>query len=447
MKRFITLALLSLLLPSLLYCVEPLPTSVTQEGELDEATPKEKITKPLSQKEMPVEKEGLVNKLAKHLVFHLDQGPLFVLPIIDSSKDLGPNYGVMPILAVRNKKKDTIGAVIAPSINYNKFLRTTYTYRHYIFPDDKKLMVIRGMYSTVVQREIFLHYFDPEVSGTDFRINAEFRHWVYGKASYYGIGPSTRKADESTYALNLTGEEFSITVPTLPNLYFDFTHAFYAHKISEGPIASIEQLENKYPTVFSQASNLEDFLTHKFSIFYDSTDHPTIPKTGIYAGVSATVSDSDFVSDYSYTIYNAQVKTYLHYHDDDRYITAINAQYQHLTGDDVPFYIKPTLGESTGLRAVGDGRFVDRGKLVFNVEQRLTLSRMPILKFLSEVELTPFMDVGTVFGQPSGIQMEKMQWGWGFALRLVLRPQVVAAADFAFGKEGPNVIIHVGYPF
>jgi len=29
----------------------------------------------------------------------------------------------------------------------------------------------------------------------------------------------------------------------------------------------------------------------------------------------------------------------------------------------------------------------------------------------------------------------------------VIRPQVVATVDVAYGKEGPNVIIHVGYPF
>lgn len=116
-------------------------------------------------------------------------------------------------------------------------------------------------------------------------------------------------------------------------------------------------------------------------------------------------------------------------------------------GERVPFYAMPQLGESTGLRMTGDGRFTDRGKFVFTVEERITLSRTPFMKFVSETELAPFIDVGTVFPRPSEFSAARLKYAPGISARLVIRPQLVATVDLAYGTEGTNAIIKVGYPF
>src|SRR3989339_1982722 len=78
------------------------------------------------------EKRGIFDRVLSKLVISLDKGPMLILPVMDSSKDLGPNYGIMPIWAIRNKKKDVVDSVLAPSVNYNRYLKTSYTYRHYV---------------------------------------------------------------------------------------------------------------------------------------------------------------------------------------------------------------------------------------------------------------------------------------------------------------------------
>ncbi len=93
------------------------------------------------------------------------------------------------------------------------------------------------------------------------------------------------------------------------------------------------------------------------------------------------------------------------------------------------------------------GRFVDRGKLTFNIEERFTIASLPVLQFLTDFEVTPFADFGTVFYEPGQINMDDMKLGYGLAIRAVLRPQLVCTAEFAFAKEGTNVIINVDYPF
>ncbi|HUT85582.1 MAG TPA: BamA/TamA family outer membrane protein [Elusimicrobiales bacterium] len=418
---------------------------ITEETKTQEA-----ITKPLEESEVftkPEQERSFIDKFFSKVVINTKLGPIFILPILDSSVDLGPNYGVMPIWAIRDKKRKAIGAVIAPSINYNEYLKLTLTYRHYLFPGDKQLIVGRVKYSTVVQRELFLRYFNPEFMGSRYRVNAEFHHLIQGKASYYGYGPNSRKEDRTTYSLAKTGEEFTVSIPLPQNLYLDFTHMFFRYKVNEGPVKTVPQLGDIFPETYAYASVSRDFMTHRFALFYDSTDHPTVPKKGTYFGLAADISIENFVSDYSYKIYSAQFKHYFNYKKDSPFITAVHALIQDQKGEDVPFYALPVLGESTGLRSVGDGRYVDGGKFVFNIEERITISRLPILKFIGELEISPFLDMGTVFGTLSGLKSENLKFGYGVAIRLVIKPQVVVAADFALGREGTNVIIHVGYPF
>jgi len=392
--------------------------------------------------------KNFAEKIFSKIVIPLRKGPLLLLPVVDSSRDLGPNYGIMPIWALRDEKRGAISSVLAPSVNYNQYLHTTLTYRHYFFPDDVQLWIARLSYSQIVQRELFLKYSNPAFMNTRWRVNAELRHWINGKASFYGVGPKSTYDDRATFSLEKTGGEFTVSAPLPKNLYADFTESFYQYKTLDGPVPSAPQLKNKYSDIYEQTSKHRNFLLQRLSLFYDDTDHPVIPKRGTYAGMSAAFSRQGMASDYSYNYYTAEVKHYFNYKNKDRYVTAVHALIEDVKGrDNVPFYAMSTLGESTGLRSVGDGRYVDGGKLVFNLEQRITPWRVSVMNFFSEFEFTPFVDAGTVFGKMGDIQLNQFAFGYGGAFRIVIRPQVVATLDLAYGREGANVIIHVGYPF
>ncbi|MFH1620371.1 MAG: BamA/TamA family outer membrane protein [bacterium] len=426
-----------------------LPAKKTARKKIHTPEPKSKseIVKPLTASDADSKKRSFFDKVVSRLVISFDSGPMILLPVMDSSKDLGPNYGIMPIWALRDSSGKVIQSVIAPSVNYNRYLRTTYTYRHYVFPDDKKLLVARGSYSTVVQREVFLHYFDPELLGSRFRVNAEVRHWINGKASFYGYGPDSMQRNQASYALNMTGEEFTLDMPLFSDFFLDFTHSFYSYRVGRGPVVTLPQVKEAFPCEYTTASETKNHSIHKMALIFDDTDHPVLPRIGTYASLSAAFSRKALGSDYNYQTYTALLKHYYNHKEEGKYITAVHYLIQKQTGNRTPFYAQPVLGEGTGLRAVGDGRFVDRGKMVINIEERIRLSRSPLLKFFSELELSPFLDMGTVFENPSAMRLDKFKLGPGVSFRIVIRPQVVGTADLAFGNEGTNAIIKVGYPF
>ena len=406
---------------------------------------KEEIIKPLEIAEA-LPPENTLARILSAITINTARGPIIPFPVVDSNKDMGTSFGIMPIMAVRSRDNKTIKAVLAPSATYNEYLKTTLTYRHYIFPDEKRLFLLRASCSQKVERELIIYYYTPQAWGSDIRVSAEAKNWVTGKPSFYDIGIKSSRKDKANFALNITGEEFTVDLPLINHLFFNFNHAYYLKRIADGPQES-GQVSDLYPAFFNRASTQKEFLTNRFALVYDDTDHPFLPKIGTYAAASVSYSAKRLASDFNYRTYTFQLKHYYNYKEEGNFVTAVHYLFQFMRGDDTPFYALPQLGESTGLRMAGDGRFVDRGKFVFNIEERITLSRSPFMKFISESEIAPFLDVGTVFPKPSAFRARDLKFSPGIATRIVIRPQVVGTLDFAFGSEGANAIIKVGYPF
>lgn len=454
-KKILTFFFLLALCASGLYCQPPdaakkkkLLKNGKLKDEVVKQAPKTKaeIVKPLEITETAPKENTLARALGA-ITINTASGPIIPFPVVDSNKDMGVSFGIMPIMAIRgNGEKKTIKAVLAPSATYNKNLKTTLTYRHYIFPDEKRLFLLRASYSQKVEKEFIVYYYTPQAWGSDIRISAEAKNWVTGKPSFYGTGIESSQNDKANYALNMTGEEFTVDLPLINHLFFNFNHAYYLKRIADGPQEN-GQVSGLFPAFFNQASREREFLTNRIALVYDDTDHPFLPKIGTYATASVSYSAKRLASDFNYRTYAFQLKHYYNYKEEGKYVTAIHYLVQFTRGDDLPFYALPQLGESTGLRMAGDGRFTDRGKFVFTIEERITLSRSPFMKFISESEIAPFLDVGTVFPKPSDFRARSLKYSPGISARIVIRPQVVGTLDFAFGSEGTNAIIKVGYPF
>ena len=415
---------------------------------------KEELVKPepktrediLKTVDRPVPKEGLLARLLSAITIDTPNGPIIPFPVVDSSKDLGPSFGMMPVIAIKDKKTGDLKSVIVPSASYNENLRTTLTYRHYIFPDEKRYFILRASRSERVERELMSYYYTPNVFSSGCRLSLEAKHWVTGKPSFYGFGINSQRGDKANYALQMTGGEILLDVPLKKEVFINVNSSYFVKRIGDGPVNN-GQLKEVFPADYAAAADSDRFLTNRVSLVYDNTDHPSLPKIGTYASASVLYSNKKLGSDFEYRTYAFQMKNYFNYRGKGRFVTAVHYLLQFQRGDTLPFYAMPQLGESTGLRMAGDGRFTGRGKFVFNIEERITLSKTPFLKFISETEIAPFLDVGTVFDRVSDFRVRDLKYGPGISARLVIRPQLVATVDFAYGSEGTNAIIKIGYPF
>lgn len=424
--------------------VKPTPKTKEEITKIEPKT-KEDILKTLERPATSY-REGLLARMLDTITINTANGPIIPFPVVDSSKDLGPSFGFMPVIGIRGEKAGELKSVIAPSVTYNENLRTTLTYRHYIFPDEKRYFILRASKSERVERELMVYYYTPQLFSTSMRFSIEAKHWVTGKPSFYGYGINSKRGNKANYALNITGEEFILDIPIIKHLFINFNQSYFSKRINRGPVNN-GQLKELFPADYAEASERRDFNTNRFSLVYDDTDHPFLPKIGTYASASVLYSNKKLGSDYEYRTYAIQAKNYYNYKEEGRFVTAAHWLLQFQRGETPPFYAMPQLGESTGLRMTGDGRFTDHGKFVFTIEERITLSRTPFMKFISETEIAPFLDVGTVFEKPTDFSARKLKYGPGISARLVIRPQLVATVDLAYGSEGTNAIIRIGYPF
>ena len=237
-----------------------------------------------------------------------------------------------------------------------------------------------------------------------------------------------------------------VDFPVYRPFFINITHSFFVDKIEQGPVFT-KDFKNIYPEIYRYASKSRNFHLNRIALVYDDTDHIYLPTIGTYAAASVTYSNKKLGSDFEYRTYSLQLKSYYNHKKESRFITALHCLLQFQRGEEVPFYAMVKLGESTGLRSVGDGRYTSRGKFMLTVEERIRLSRSPLFNFINEIEIAPFLDLGEAFERPSDFSASSLVFAPGISARLVIRPQFVATVDAAFGKEGANTLVKVGYPF
>src|SRR5205823_899110 len=130
----------------------------------------------------------------------------------------------------------------------------------------------------------------------------------------------------------------------------------------------------------------------------------------------------------------------------DSQTTAVQYRYEQLLGN-APFWLEPRLGGKYSLRSYGDGRFIDRGMMLWQAEQRITVYKVAMAGVTTEFELAPFVGVGTVFDSPKDMRKKYLKPVVGAAVRAVARPQVVGSIDVGAGNEGVSVFMDINYSF
>ena len=101
-------------------------------------------------------------------------------------------------------------------------------------------------------------------------------------------------------------------------------------------------------------------------------------------------------------------------------------------GQDIPFYLLPTLGGSSSLRGYADFRFRDRHALLVDAEYRWPL--------LHAVDAAVFYDAGTVAPQVSGLT-HRLVSNYGIGVRAHSATHLIARFDVARGKEGTRALL------
>ena len=99
------------------------------------------------------------------------------------------------------------------------------------------------------------------------------------------------------------------------------------------------------------------------------------------------------------------------------------------------------------MRAFTPGRFVDQGKIIFQLEERIRILKWKLFDIPFEIYTDPFFELGRVFKEFADLNGENWQTVTGLGLRLKVPPNVVARIDVSYGSDGVELYTQLGYPF
>lgn len=409
----------------------------------EEVVPPREI--PLEVKKEAAKPREEVAPILRLILKPIQRGMFIRLPVMDTDPNRGITGGVMPIWVLKENGSDRIEQIHAPSLTYNKNFLWSPTYRYYYYPSSDSTLIMRGSVAKF-EREILGEYEDHSLMGTEIHAVLRVQHNVDAGQRFFGIGPATPKSAEANYKDEYTTYRVGIGHPILTQSKWrlHIENRLLSEKISNGPIPGLPGFDSTFPGV----APVHHQQTSEWRLVadYDSRDHSVTTSEGAFLQTFAEASARGLASSFDYNRYGLDGRYFYKWPKHPQAVTGANLKYEQLLGN-APFWLLPNLGGKYSHRAYGSGRYVDRGMLAFNLEQRLSLWQAKMAGVTTDFELAPFAGLGTVFDNPQRLAGKYVRPVYGTAIRAVARPQVVGSIDFGVGQEGLAVFMDINYSF
>jgi len=257
---------------------------------------------------------------------------------------------------------------------------------------------------------------------------------MYLKYAYYGAGSRSTEDDRTSFSMEKSELRVCLSRGFRDDLVLEFGAALKRVRFSN--ISSARPFSLDLEAVGSQLL-WEYFLALRFDTS-DSRIHPLRGFRGMLQADAAPGRLGNKHADFLRLTLDLRGFRRLW---GERDVLAGRLLVQNVTGPRIPLYDLSALGgagEMSVLRGYALGRFLDRSKLLINLEYRI-----PIWKRLGGVL---FLDAGTVGPSPAGLDVGALKIGKGGGLRYYLKNFLVRF-DIGFGREGIGIYFNFGHVF
>jgi outer membrane protein assembly factor BamA len=173
----------------------------------------------------------------------------------------------------------------------------------------------------------------------------------------------------------------------------------------------------------------------------DSRDQPGNPRSGGLYRVEGTYFNDRTQGSYSFRRVTAEVQQYIPFFNERRVI-AFRGKFEandSNSGQQIPFFMMPTLGGSEDLRGYREFRFRDKDLLVMNLEYRW--------EAFSGLDLAVFGDAGNVYSNTNQIKLDKLKTSYGFGFRFNTERSVFWRIDIGFSPDGVRPFVKFNHVF
>lgn len=367
---------------------------------------------------------------------------IFPVPVVETRPDEGQTYGVMPVLLFSDKETKAIKAIFGAIGQYNSVKKWGGAGYAYFYPHPDQEIQFFGEFAQRYSRELTLRYFNPSFFDK-YYLEGNFSYLKTPFGRFYGLGQQRSEGDESNFVaqnflLDLTGGFYFFK-----KFRANLTEKFHTTDLQDHAMKSIPDTLTRYGAL-PEVVDSTNFI-HKASLVFDTRAEREYSQKGAMASLAYSFSSKKLGSDKTFQGITFE-SIYLLPTIPKRMTTAARFDFQQMFGSHIPFYEMSSLGGDKEMRAFVPGRFVDKGKIALQIEERIKVAGWALLGIPFEVHVDPFFEVGQVFQNPSKLGNHWKPLG-GTGVRLFVPPNVVGRIDVAYGSDGLEIYTQLGYPF
>lgn len=365
------------------------------------------------------------------------------VPIFEQSPDEGRSYGIMPILIGSNKGENQIKMILGNIFEYNNITNFGYGALAQIFPKEHQKIELFGLLSQHHQKKFRFRFYDIHFAD---KLYVDF-NFIYHRTPFtrfFGIGPNSADFDDSNYTGSIIELDPTIGYYLSEILRIDFTPSFHHRDLSGRAIQSIADTNTKYNHLNS-VKNSSNFIP-EIGLVLDTRPDKDFSREGFYTKLSYFFSHKNLGSDDQFQGIKTDIR-YLFPLIKDKTFTALRFSMEKRYGSNIPFFEQSELGGGFELRSHVPARFIDKGKMIFQIEQRVKLKSMEVLNKKFDLFIDPFLEVGRVYEGFSDLGFNYWQPVGGVGFRLFVPPNVIGRLDLSIGSNGFEIYTGLGYPF
>jgi outer membrane protein assembly factor BamA len=372
---------------------------------------------------------------------HADR-TLVPLPIFTTDPNERETYGAL--LAILDEQEGAVRSLLVPQVTWSPLLGTSGTvYYRRILTEDESYAFFAS-HSTRNQANYTVNYANFRLAQQRYLFDGQLEYNNDRTARFFGLGASSRGQDETNYTLREVDGRFTFGRRVLPALVVAWTERVRYVTIARGAETSLPFLQDAFTGVPGEAGAL--VWAHRLALTYDTRKSRETPTQGGFGQLFVEAANRALGSHTSFVRYGLEGRLVWPLIA-ERLVTVTRGLVEWVEGRALPFFELSALGGETTLRGFGEKRFLDRGRILFNVEERLRLFTVTYNDVRTACELALFVEAGRVFHTVTELSLRKTQTVTGVGVRLVVFSQLVAKIDVGFGSEGVAIFSGLDYPF
>ena len=343
-----------------------------------------------------------------------------------------------------------IDRITAPDLVHNTYFGWGVHARVYSYPsDDEQWSAVAGIKQRV-ERGFALAYQRGRARRDLLSFTASLITDRDGTPRFYGIGNDTPQSAQTNYTAQQEIAQLQMGWNISHIWQLAYTVRAREVEVLPGTLPGIDSIEQRFGT--GVLGTGKEFL-NRISLTYDTRDDLTIPRRGMQWIFYTGAANSSVLNDALYKEAGFDGRCFWPaFHDT---VLAVHVALRYLlTDNNAPFWALSTLGGDRAdvgaeqpLRGYGAGRYTDKDSYSTTLELRHRVFSFDAGTTKVDIEMSPFVDAGRVFGDSNTFPLSHVHAIGGVGFRGIARPYVVGYVDIGYGTEGAAFFTGINYPF